>query len=241
MTPSDQPVTMDDVLKAAAEVYAGFPLSLLPPTEDEDAAGIRSFTYSSDSGWSVRGTAVLDANSVRITSLEIQPSGDQDEVTASLVRQVPVGKIAASLRTLATLERAKRSGILAGAGARNTETVDFMLSFGPTLDDYGVSAKILPAEPPSRRGGRAPITDDLLRELAEVYLTETAEGMPPHALARVADHFDRPQETIRTWIARARKDGWLGPGMKGRAGSEPGPRLIAAQLSEGRDAKDGGA
>ncbi|MCC3652737.1 hypothetical protein LIX60_14950 [Streptomyces sp. S07_1.15] len=77
----------------------------------------------------------------------------------------------------------------------------------------------------SRSGGRAGLSDELLRSVAVAYLAETAPGRPAGAVKRIAEEFGRPDETIRSWIARARKAGWLGPSVKGRAGAEPGPRL----------------
>ena len=35
-----------------------------------------------------------------------------------------------------------------------------------------------------------------------------------------------PINTVRHWVWRARKDGWLSKGEKGKAGAKPGPRLI---------------
>lgn len=84
----------------------------------------------------------------------------------------------------------------------------------------------VPAGPP--KGGRRPLTDDLLRAVAVAYLRETAYGQPSGALTRLAAEFGRPEETVRTWISRARARGWLGPGMRGCRGAEPGPRLRRA-------------
>lgn len=76
-------------------------------------------------------------------------------------------------------------------------------------------------------GGRHLLDDGLLRRVAEAYLRETAYGQPTGAMGRLAAEFGRPEETIRSWIARARARGWLGPSRKGRRGAEPGPRLTA--------------
>ncbi|GHC27049.1 MULTISPECIES: hypothetical protein [Streptomyces rochei group] len=80
-----------------------------------------------------------------------------------------------------------------------------------------------------RRGGRAALPDDLLKQVAVSYLRETAPDRPSGAIQRLAAEFERPEGTIRTWLTRARADGWLGPSVKGRAGAEPGPRLRAEQ------------
>ena len=76
-------------------------------------------------------------------------------------------------------------------------------------------------------GGRQMLGDDLMRQVAEAYLREAAPGRPPGAMARIASEFGRPEETVRTWVARARARGWLGPSKKGRRSVEPGPRFTA--------------
>lgn len=77
--------------------------------------------------------------------------------------------------------------------------------------------------------GRTALTDDFLRDVAISYLRETAPGKPQGSTRRLAEAYGRPEQTIRTWISRSRKAGWLGPSAKGRAGAEPGPRLRAEQ------------
>lgn len=84
-----------------------------------------------------------------------------------------------------------------------------------------------------RQGGWQPLTDDHMRDMASAYIAETAPGTAPGAMNRLAERFGRPEETIRTWVARARRDGWLGPSIRGRAGAEPGPRLLAAKRKAG--------
>ncbi|WP_225840298.1 hypothetical protein [Streptomyces sp. NK08204] len=84
-----------------------------------------------------------------------------------------------------------------------------------------------PAPVGPQRRGRQALPDDLLKKVAEAYLRETAHGRPPGAVKRLAAEFDRPEETVRSWIARARSRGWLGPSRQGRRGAEPGPRLTA--------------
>ncbi|MEU1518291.1 hypothetical protein ABZ490_40140 [Streptomyces sp. NPDC005811] len=94
-----------------------------------------------------------------------------------------------------------------------------------------VQAEVEPVVyPPStssqpRSGGRGALSAELLRSVAVAYLAETAPGRPAGAVKRMAAEFERPEETVRSWISRARKAGWLGPSVKGRAGAEPGPRL----------------
>ncbi|KUN03944.1 hypothetical protein AQI95_21125 [Streptomyces yokosukanensis] len=110
-----------------------------------------------------------------------------------------------------------------------------------TLLDYvraHISANLtneLPGTPSAAQSvpaGRTPLTDDFLRDVALSYLRETAPGQPRGATRRMAEAYGRPEETIRTWIGRARRAGWLGPSAKGRAGAEPGSKLSEWQLNE---------
>ena len=87
----------------------------------------------------------------------------------------------------------------------------------------------VPAAALTVSSGRVELTDAFLRDVALSYLRETAPGMPRGATRRLAEAYGRPQETIRMWISRSRKAGWLGPSAKGRAGAEPGPKLRAEQ------------
>lgn len=200
------PDPSDDLLRAAEAAYSGLPLAIEDPTDEELATGVRRFSYS-EGGWAVNGRARMEGSAAQLLSIEIRPTPPSETVTASLVKAIPVGRITGSIQTLLALDRARRQGAVA------SETRE-------------------PEASQSRRGGKPSVTGDLLRELAEAYLSETSEGKPPHPLGRIAERFGRPEETVRTWLARARKEGWLAPGVKGRAGGEPGPRLLAARLTE---------
>jgi hypothetical protein len=206
--PAQQPP--DDLLQAAENAYSGLPIALEDPTEEDLKNGTRRFTYTQDDK-TVSGLARTDGNNVTVTRLEIQPAAPQTAVTSAMVISVRVGEITASLRTLLALDRARRGG-------------DAAFSYS---DAETAASK--PAERP-RRGGRPSVTDSMLEWLAEAYVLETAEGMPPHPVARIAERIGRPPETVRTWLSKARKEGWLAPGVRGRAGGEPGPKLLAKNL-----------
>ncbi|MEV5792687.1 hypothetical protein [Streptomyces sp. NPDC052192] len=216
---STPPPAFGDVLAAAQRAFTGLPITLEEPTEEELEAAERRFAYAT-SDWSVQGRVRDDEGGPRIVSLEIFPPEDEGAVTASVVRSVPVGQIIAALRTLLPLDRARREGVRYD-------------SFAPGPPP-GYAYTPLVGDPPKvpRRGGKPAVTDDHLRAVAEAYLVETAPGQPARPMERLAKKFGRPEETVRTWIARARKEGWLAPGMRGRVGGEPGPKLLAAQLAE---------
>lgn len=200
------PAPKNDLLSAAEAAYSGLPLTIEDPTDSEISTDCRRFSYS-EGGWTVHGQARLEGNAVRLLGIEVRPASPDGVVTAAMVNRIPVGRIVGSLQTLLTLDRARRGGA-----------------------EPAKAEKPAPKSP--RRGGRPRVTDEQLRALAEEYLAETAEGKPGRPVARIAEQLGRPEETVRTWLARARKEGWLAPGVKGRAGGEPGPKLLTARLAD---------
>jgi hypothetical protein len=146
--------------------------------------------------WSASGTARRAPTGLIITSLQVNAGESaQSGVTGNLLRKVPVGEILNHVR--ADVAR-----------------------LSPPETEADTQQQRAP-----RRGGRAALSSDLLRSVAVAYLSETRPDKPAGALQRLATEFGRPEGTIRTWLARARADGWLGPSVKGRAGAEPGPLL----------------
>ncbi len=123
-------------------------------------------------------------------------------VTARALREVPVGAILAE-------ERARRMWEAAAA-------------------DEGLSEVQVCTH---RHAGWAPLTQELLRDVALAFIEETEPGKDKRAMQRLAERFGRPEETVRNWVTRARRDGWLAPGSKGRIGAEAGPRLRAWMAS----------
>lgn len=176
------PAPTDDLLSAAEAAYSGLRLTIEDPTDDELTAGTRRFSHEGD-GWAVSGRARLEGSAVRLLNIEVRPTSSEGVVTASMVRDVPVGRIVGSLQTLLALDKARREG--------------------PSAPE----AKQAPKPEKQRHGGKPRVTDEQLRNLAEAYLAETAEGKPARPLARIAEQFGRPEETVRTWLARARKEG----------------------------------
>lgn len=68
----------------------------------------------------------------------------------------------------------------------------------------------------ARRGSRRPLTDDLLRRVAEVYRAD-AHGRPTQA---VADHFGVKHRTAGDYVRSARDKGFLGAAIAGKAGEQ---------------------
>jgi hypothetical protein len=162
------------------------------------------------SDWEASGTVSRGPRGLVISALEVRPEATSTSgVTGALLRKIQVGEVL----------HVVRAAVAQATQARERALAD------------------VPPEPASltsgtRRGGRAALSDDLLRQVAISYLAETAPDKPAGAVARMAEEYHRPEETIRSWIARARRSGWLGPSVRGRAGAEPGKRLVDLSLDE---------
>lgn len=182
-----------------------------PETADEGLIAI--FECVTDSDWVVSGDVTRGPFGLVITRLEVRRPGDSTGVTSSLLRKIPVGEILAAVQTEIAAELMRRGG----EGEAFSATLTLMNT------------------EPARTSGRAPLSPQLLREVALAYIAENGPGKGPGAMTRLAEKFDKPEETVRRWVKRARSDGWLGPGAKGRAGAEPGPKLIMYGFAEGID------
>lgn len=224
-TPKPRPLTSGFVTRAAAEagrdiedrlaaVEAALPLDDLREASGAEAEAGAAFLFShtDPEGWGVEGAISRGPSGLMVSRLEVLPgplSTAPNGVTTRILQRIPIEKILASVRAHAALEDAQREGTRKILGEEPAPGI--------------FSAGDANLEKPGRKNA---ITDELLRQVAVVYLSETAAGKPPGALQRMAEQFDRPEKTVQGWIARARKAGWLGPGARGRTGAEPGPRLL---------------
>jgi hypothetical protein len=68
----------------------------------------------------------------------------------------------------------------------------------------------------ARASRKTKITDDLLREVADVYRLNVSDK----PTAAVAEHFGREHRTAALYIKRARDRGFLGAAIKGKAGEQ---------------------
>lgn len=201
--------TSTELLAAAAAAYGGLPITL----DGKPGAAERGFSYQ-EGQLAVSGRFTMQGSAAKLTSITV---ADGDGLSAAAVRNLPFGRITGSLAALTAMETAGRCGIAAA------------------YPDAAATAAVQRRMTLARRGGPAPLTDERLQRLAEAYLRETAPGMPSRPVVRLAAEFGAPEDTVRTWLARCRKDGWLTASVKGRAGGEPGPRLLLARLAEAAD------
>lgn len=219
---AEQAVALRRAADARDAVNAALPVRIFETNEDSKPEVVAHFSYSEASElWTVFGDVKRGAHGLVISRLEITPEASSSGVTAGLLRKIPVGEILASIRTKAAWEAAQKANTRALLGE---EPIAGVFHEGD--------------ETRARRSGRAPLTQELLRDVAVAYIEENAPGRPAGAMRRIAERFGKPEETVRNWVTRARRDGWLGPSVKGRAGAEPGPRLAGVDWMSLRAAED---
>jgi hypothetical protein len=68
----------------------------------------------------------------------------------------------------------------------------------------------------ARAARKVNITDDVLREVAEVYRANVSD----RPTLAVAEHFDKGHSAAALYVKRARERGFLGPAAKGKAGEQ---------------------
>lgn len=158
---------------------------------------VHAFAWEGD-GIEAVGEVLHRPTGLVISRLEVSVSESAPAgLTHQMLRRVPLGEILAATRSWRP----------------EIQHAHLHMAGGP-------SAATLPP-------GRIPITDDLLRQVAVAYLEEIGPGKDRAVLQRLEERFGRPKGTLRTWLGRARSEGWLGPAVQGRMGAEPGPRLLA--------------
>ena len=203
--------TSSELIEAAAAAYTGLPITLDKQRGKQD----RGFSYADDaSGLAVSGHFRVQGSAVKLTSITVT-AADGADLAAATIRNLPYGRITSSLAALVAREIAGRSGLSAA------------------YPDAAATAAAHRLMSKARRGGPPALTDERLWRIAEAYLRETAPGSAPGAVKRLAVELKAPEDTVRTWLARCRKDGWLTASVKGRAGGEPGPRLLMARMQQG--------
>lgn len=124
-------------------------------------------------------------------------------------------------------------GAISAKVLRSIPLGDILATVLASTSDLGVTPKSPVApKPAAGRPGRAPLSDEFLRRVAEGYLAESTPGKPKGAVKRLAEQMNEPPGTVSRWVWRARKEGWLGPAAPGREGAEVGPRLFEARAAE---------
>ncbi|WP_052440033.1 hypothetical protein [Streptacidiphilus albus] len=198
---------VDDILATQAEVEAAR-TQLFKPTDEAKARGVVVQFERHEDEFVISGDVSRGDAGLVITRAELSAPASTG-ITHRLLRRAPLGDVLEDVRKYVLYEEARRRGVQAILGE---EPAPGVFSEGDAIP---------------QTAGRTVMSGELLRAVSLAYLQETAPGKDPGALQRMSERFERPEGTMRTWITRARKEGWLAPGAKGRMGAEAGPKLRA--------------
>jgi len=179
-------------------------ISIAPPQRGDAERVAGRFRCEMPEGWAATGTLSRTWRGLAISELTVEPWIEVDDEPGHIT-----SKLLRKIPTGAIIAAAQSAGLV--------------------VVDTNVLAEL---PEPKRQPGRQPLSDELLRDVAEKYLKETAPGKPRGSITRLAEQYDKPKPMIARWVMRARQDGWLGPAAPGREGGEPGPRLLQARQDE---------
>ncbi len=154
---------------------------------------------------------------------DIQSSPDTEEaptlITSDLLRRIPLGTIVAQAQQVLAKVDWRAEGITVFMGPdRSADQL--------TPDERAAMENAVTAAGATKRG-RPELPDDLLADVAQAYLQEAAVGAG--LTRRLSERFDRPEATVRDWIAATRRRGYLSDAVPGRRGATPGPRLAGTR------------
>lgn len=200
----------DEIEAKRRAALAELDVKLRWPSPAERASGVAAFFSLDHGGLSLEGELARGDTGLVISKVEVTaplPRG----ITQRALKDAPLAGILRSIRAQVAYQEAMREGTRAFLGEEPAPGL-----FLP--EDVQIP----------KTSGRTELTDELLRQVALAFIEETGPGKDKRAIQRMVERFDRPEGTLRTWISRARKAGWLAPGSKGRIGAEPGPKLIEA-------------
>lgn len=186
-------------------------------------------------GLRVAVTVRIEAGTLRLTTLGV--SGR--EVTSAALRRIPLGEIKKCIIAELRVNPALADGgalfrqLYRGSGDHASAALLARLDEAEG-QAYQRVASLHGSEP---HRGRRGYTDEFWRGVAEWYL-ETLTREPRRPVEAMATEHDASTATIRTWIRKARTEGWLTEGQQGRAGAEPGWKLIKyrQEMDAGRPA-----
>lgn len=191
----------------------------------------------------LRGTAIVRADGMRITGLQVE----DPDVNTSTLRELRLGGLRVDLNqclrsTTYTTDLDKATVRLLvfrlmhpSSGYRSPEEADddaddaaFIRKLTKTLHAVNTQHRLPTIRPARGRGARS---DAFYRDVALGYLRAAQED-PRRVILNLTDSLrstlKQPRlstHTVSTWVRRARKDGWLSTSAPGVAGGAGGPRL----------------
>lgn len=176
-------------------------------------------------GWKVEGVLSVIRDQLVVHEIRVQPTTAEGTppgagLTTTVLRSLPLGGLVAALR--AVVEEAPE------------QVAELERSSGETFEELKKQTQraARAVRGTGLKRGRKGYPDDHYRWVALEYLALQAEGWSRGILVELAKratkHLGRDfvaRETVRDWVAEARKRQFLTKATQGRAGAGPGPNL----------------
>jgi hypothetical protein len=211
------------------------------------------FTWREFGAWTLSGEArmiesrlTIDKLTVEFTAIDFGPevaalTGEEavrlppGGITSDVLRGIPVGQIAASIRqeVLARPEFDDLAPVFRrrGPGRTGPSTIGHQSVSPETKRMNRRAAKQLRGKVLGR--GRRRKGPEHYRAVGEAALRAQDKGKGP-IRSVLAEQFGVDVNTIRDWLSQARRQGWLAPTSQGQRGVMPGPRLLEELKREKR-------
>jgi hypothetical protein len=195
-----------------------------PLAQSDDVAVIAELvagTLIEGESWLIRGVLRNDPKGPPIVArltVEHFPQGDL-EVTGTVLRALPLARIR---------DQALASLIAIAVGREAMAEVG---GWGETPESVARARYAAEHAAKPKRGRRA-LPREHYATIAARYLTLVEQGRR-NVLVVLADEEDVPRETVRDWVRKATKLGFLAPGTHGRAEKRPGPNLYRKEQDDG--------
>jgi hypothetical protein len=185
---------------------------------EEGRAGFAGLQFIDRAPWLVHGTIARTAGGLLdVQRLTVEAWKHEGEVTGRVLRRVRPAHVReealARLRFIGTAPDV----YFGGPDERPVRV------FPP--DEREARTGLVAAADAPRKRGRPGLATSHYRGIALEYLQlyESGSSAP---VREIAERRGVPWQTVRDWVARARKLGYLTHGKQGRSGADPGPRLL---------------
>jgi hypothetical protein len=151
---------------------------------------------------------VLDSGQGRVIALEVR-APDAGRIASDDLRRLPISRL-----TRQAVAGAAQH-VKAGKVAPRTLLAAMINKSRPQAEADAAFYRQFTDHARSPRQG-SPLTDENLRQVADIYRAADKRGDPP--TQKVADVMHVARSTAARWVGKARKQGFLGPALKGRSG-----------------------
>jgi hypothetical protein len=178
----------------------------------------KSFRYAPTDGvlaeWIVDGTYEVDAGRLRVTSLTIHAAEDSvapNGITGTVLRSIYPARFTNRLKAS---EGRYLQWLVDGLGDTEAEVADRYPDSVQAIEKLIEQARDMveaPRSGPTGLRGAPRIDDDFLRNIVRMHIKQIEDDGTYGSRTRLAKELGKPYNTVKDWIAKARKRGLYPP------------------------------